>query len=554
MIKYNNKCKVAGEIMSKFVRGTMLVTVATFLTKFLGIIYVIPFNEIVGHIGGTLYGYAYVPYNILLSISTIGIPLAVSKMVAKYNALEDYYTGLRVFRTGILLMIISGFIAFLIMYFGSGFLANLMIKDDYKDAISSSDITLVMKMVSFALLIIPAMSIVRGFFQGYQSMGPTAVSMLVEQIARIAFLLISTILVVKVFDGTIATAVGFATFGAFVGGLASIAVLMIYWQRRKNNIFYHVNNQEIKTDIPLKELFYELFSYSGPFVLVGLATSLYQLVDQFTFQRAMVAIGEGDTWSIAYSVINVYGHKLVIIPVTIATGMSLSLLPALTRSYTKNDFEELYREINQALQIIFVLVIPAAVGLLMLSDVAYGSLFKLDNIEITGPLLAWYAPTAVFFALFVVSTSMLQGINQQNFAVVSLGVGLFLKLALNITFIHFFGAKGAIFGTSLGVGTAVFLNLWRVKVAVEFSYRKIRKRIILIGLFSAIMALVLWGLKLFLGTFLNYLENRFHSVIVLILGVGIGGMVYLWLAYQSTLLERSFGDRVKKLERYIPKI
>lgn len=541
-------------MMSKIVRGTVLLTGATFLSKFLGMIYVIPFNELVGNVGTTLYGFAYVPYNILLSISTVGVPLAVSKMVSKYNALEDYETGLRIFRSGILLMLFTGFIAFLTMFFSSEFFASKMITNTTDDGITISDVTKVMRMVSFALLIIPAMSIVRGFFQGYQSMGPTAISQVVEQIARILFLLIATFFVLKIYGGTIATAVGFATFSAFIGGLASCFVLFIYWQKRKGNIKKYLDQQIHRSNIPLKQLFYELFSYAGPFILVGLATSLYQLVDMFTFERAMVAIGLGEIWEITYSVINVLGHKLVIIPVTIATGLSLALLPALTRSFTMNNRMELFRQINQALQIIFVLVIPASIGLLMLSDVAYGSLFKLDHIEITGPLLAWYAPTALFFALFVVSTSILQGINQQNFAVISLAAGLLLKILFNITFIHHFGAKGAVFGTALGVGTAVLLNLWRIKVSVQFSYKKIAKIVMLISIFTFVMALVIWFVKFLLGTVFNYDQNRFHAMIVLFLGVGIGGFVYLWLAYQSTLLERTFGDKVKILERFIPKI
>lgn len=540
--------------MSKIVRGTMLLTGATFLSKFLGMIYVIPFNELVGSTGTTLYGFAYVPYNILLSISTVGVPLAVSKMVSKYNALEDYDTGMRIFKAGIVLMLFTGFIAFLTMFSSAEFLASKMITGSVKDGITVTDVAKVMRMISYALLIIPAMSIVRGFFQGYESMGPTAISQVIEQIVRILFLLIATFLVMKVYDGAVSTAVGFATFSAFIGGLASCFVLFIYWQRRKGNIQQHLNQQTHTSNIPLKKLFYELFSYAGPFILVGLATSLYQLVDMFTFERAMVAVGRGEIWEIGYSVINVLGHKLVIIPVTIATGLSLALLPALTRSFTMNHRTQLFQQINQALQIIFVLVIPAAVGLLMLSDVAYGSLFGLDHIHLTGPLLAWYAPTALFFALFVVSTSILQGINQQNFAVVSLSAGLLLKILFNITFIHHFGAKGAVFATALGVGTAVTLNLWKVKISIDFSYKKIGKLVILIGIFTTIMSIVIWLLKYMFGFFLDYGENRLHAIIVLLLGVGIGGFVYLWLAYQSTLLERTFGDRVKVLERFIRKI
>src|SRR5690625_6850852 len=103
--------------MSNIVRGTMLLTAATFLSKFLGMIYVIPFNELVGETGGTLFNFAYTPYNILISLSTIGVPLAVSKFVSKYNTLGDYATGIRMFKAGITLMIITGFIAFITLFF-----------------------------------------------------------------------------------------------------------------------------------------------------------------------------------------------------------------------------------------------------------------------------------------------------------------------------------------------------------------------------------------------------------------------------------------------------
>lgn len=543
----------AGEIMSNIVRGTMLLTGATFLSKFLGMIYVIPFNELVGETGGALFNFAYTPYNILISLSTVGVPLAVSKFVSKYNALEDYETGMRMFRAGMTLMAFTGVFAFLLLFFGAEFLASKMITGGASDSISVDDVAMVLRMVSFALIIIPGMSIVRGFFQGHQSMGPTAISQVIEQIVRIVFLLTGAFVVVKVLDGTIATAVGFATFAAFIGGLASCLVLWVYWRKRKGFIERKIHQQQYTYDIPTKDLFIELFSYAGPFVLVGLATPLYQLVDQFTFERAMTAIGEGTSWAVPYAAINFYGHKLVIIPVTIATGLSLAILPALTKASTEKNQQQIVHQINQALQIIFVLVVPAFVGLVFLSDVAYGSLYGLSNIDVTAPLLAWYAPVSLLFALFIVSSSILQGINQQRFAVVSLSAGLLLKILFNIQFIHMFGAKGAIFGTAVAVITAVSLNLWRVKKALQFSFKQTIKRLLLVLIFSAIMIVVIWVLRLVLGMVLPYEESRFASVIMLLIGVVGGGAVYLWFAYQSTLLERVLGNRVKKLERFLRK-
>ncbi|WP_053218846.1 putative polysaccharide biosynthesis protein [Virgibacillus senegalensis] len=536
--------------VNNIVRGTMLLTAATFISKFLGMIYVIPFNEIVGAEGGALYQYAYIPYNILISISTVGVPLAVSKFVSKYNSLGDYQTGRKMFKAGFSLMAITGFFAFLIMFLGAGILANIYIPDD-SEGIAAADVAMVIRMVSFALLVIPAMSIVRGFFQGYESMGPTAVSQVVEQIVRIVFLLVAVYLVIDVFGGTTKLAVGFATFAAFVGAIASCLVLWLFWRKRKRHLDRQVEQQVESYDLPMGALFKELFRYAGPFVLVGIATPLYQFVDSVTFKRGMAAIGQSDMADIALSNINLYGHKLVIIPVTIATGMSLAALPAITKSFTEKNRQRMYQQINQSLQTIMLLILPSTVGLSILSYEAYQSFYGTDHIQLNGSLLGWYAPVALAFGFFTVSSSILQGINQQRFAVISLTAGLLVKILLNLPFIHTFGAKGAVLATMLAVFTAVLLNLWRVKQAVAFPLKQFRKRSMLIAIFATIMGVVVWLVKWGLGFFVSYQDGRAEGVFVLAVGVIAGAIVYLWLCYESTLLERVLGSRVRIIDKFL---
>src|SRR5690625_808656 len=255
---------------NKILRGTVLLTGAAFLSKFLGMIYVIPFNEFVGSQGGALYYYAYNPYTILISISTVGIPLAVSKIVSKYNSLGYYETGLKVFRASLLLTGITGFLAFVILYLSSGWLASRFIYSDVHGN-TVEDVKQVIQMVSFALLLIPGMSVVRGFFQGNQRMEPTAISQVVEQIIRIAFVLLSAFVIIKLFHGSVVLAVSFATFAALIGALASCIILFIFWKRKRQQLREKVKISNRKLDISTKSLFYELFSYAGPFVLVGIA-------------------------------------------------------------------------------------------------------------------------------------------------------------------------------------------------------------------------------------------------------------------------------------------
>lgn len=535
--------------MSKtIVRGTMLLTGAAFLSKLLGMIYVIPFNELVGSKGGALYSYAYNPYTILISISTVGVPLATSKFISKYNSLGDYYTGMRMFRLGLILMSITGILSFLILFLGADFIAQNIVTDD-SHGNSVADVKMVIRTVSFALLIIPGMSIIRGFFQGNQSMGPTAVSQVVEQVVRIIFVLGSAFIVIKIYNGAIATAVGFATFAAFVGAIASLAVLMSYWVKRKDYTMTKVDAQIVKEEIPIKDLILELFSYAGPFILVSIAIPLYQNVDTFTFNKAMESIGQGNISEAAFAAINLYGHKLVIIPVTLATGISMTVIPVLTQSFTNNDYFNLKKQINQTLQIVFVVVVPAVVGLAVLSYEAYGSIYGLEDIELTSYLLAWYAPVALLFALYSVSAAILQGINQQNFAVVGLLIGFTVKIVLNTLMIQQFGAIGSILTTMLAVLVALTINLVRIKSAIGFSYKETFKRLLLVLIFSFVMLVGLFGFKYIMNMMFNYQDSRLGVSIILILGVCLGGLIYFVLAYKSTLLEKTLGGKIGFLER-----
>ncbi|MEK4302178.1 polysaccharide biosynthesis protein [Oceanobacillus sp. FSL W8-0428] len=534
--------------MSNMLRGTMLLSGASFLSRFLGMIFVIPFFAIVGTTGNALFGYAYTPYSIFISLSTVGIPAAVSKFVSKYNALGDYQIGMRMFRAGSALMLVTGVIAFLILFLSADWIGAHQIKGE-NGSITSDDVAFVIRMVSFALIVIPAMSIVRGFFQGNQSMGPTAISQTIEQIVRIIAILAGSYIIVNYFNGSITLAVGFAAFAALIGALASCLVLFWYWKKRKPFIDKQIAKQEITHDFRTVDLFKELFRYAGPFVIVGLAIPLYQFVDQFTFQPAMVASGRAALWETEIAVINNLGHKIIIIPMTIATGLSMAMLPSLTNAFTQKDQTTYTKLINQALQVIMVFVIPATAGIAILSDEIFGALFTLEDIEITGSLMAWYAPVALLFGLITVTAGMLQGVNQQNYAVVSLLGGLLVKVIFNSQFIHLFGGKGAILGTAIAAGIAVGLNLARLKRTVNFSFKQTIKRTILILIFTGMMCFVIAVLKFAFGFFLPYQEVRWATVIMLLIGVSAGGLFYLYLAYKSTLLDHIFNGSVPGLNR-----
>lgn len=527
---------------NRIVRGTLLLTAAGYISRFLGMIYVIPLNALVGAKGMALYSYAYIPYTVLLSLSSVGIPPAISKIVAKYNSLGLYKTGYRVFRLSFYFMILTGIAAFLLLFFAAEPIAHMIVASKDPKGNTVEDVTKVIQMVSFALIVVPAMSAVRGFFQGHQTMEPTAVSQVVEQIVRISFVLIAGFVVIVIFDGSYVTAVSFATFAAFIGALGSVVILLKFWNGKKDLFYENIAKQRKTVTLSTKDLLLEMFSYAIPFILVGIATPLYQFIDLFTFNRAMEAIGLSDISELSFAAIHVNGNKLIVIPVMIATGMSLTLVPSLTESFTKRMHQKLISEINLAVQIVLLFVVPAVFGLIALAPEAYGSLFSMNDLNITGSLLAWSAPLAIVLALFTVSAAILQGINEQRFAIVSLSAGFIIKLSLNSVLIHTFGAKGSIFATALAVGIASFLNLWRIKSVLHMSFVQTYKRGLFIFIFSILMYIAVIVSKWLLGFFMPFDESRLFATLMLGIGVFIGIIVYFFFTYKSTLLDAVLGD------------
>src|SRR3954465_7260448 len=136
-------------MQSKLLRGTFILTLGTILSKVIGLVYVIPFYQIVGKQGTQLYSYGYVPYTIFISIATAGVPLAVSKFIAKYNALEEYAVGRKLFKSGLMVMSLTGFAAFLIMYLAAPVLAEMSNPGNEMDAAIT-----VIRAVSFALILV----------------------------------------------------------------------------------------------------------------------------------------------------------------------------------------------------------------------------------------------------------------------------------------------------------------------------------------------------------------------------------------------------------------
>lgn len=545
-----------------FVRGTLLLSAGNLISRALGLLYTFPFQAMVGIAGVTLYQAAYTYYALMIAISTAGIPVAVSKFIAKYNALGEYGTSQRLFRQGMKLMLVTGVVAFLLLFSAAPWLSELMVRNSENNQQYIDSLTLVTRSVSFALLLIPAMSMVRGYFQGHQDMAPTAISQVIEQIVRIMFLLSGTMLVLFVFSdselvrplaetlgGTAAVettelnglkvlAVTIATFSAFIGAIGSIIVLAIYWRKRKD-IHRKTDNPDGTPVRSMKSLLLELLSYSIPIVMVGLSTPLYQFVDQLTMVNTLLNAGKTVSEATsAFGFLTGNAHKIVLIPVSIAASVSMATIPLVTRSFTHGDMNKVRNQVNHIFQVSFFVTIPAVIGLVALSEPLFGTLFPGDREGWV--YLLHYAPSAFFLAYYSVAAAILQGINKQYFTIFATAMGLLAKVVLNVPFVYAIGGIGAGYATIAGYIVAIILMVWKIQRSLNFSYKQLVRRTVLMFAMGAVMFVAVYGSLFFT---LNEEPSWSNDIVATIVGFGIGLVIYGYLGWRSHLAGKLLGKR-----------
>ena len=209
---------------NSFIGGAFVATLGIIIVKVIGLLYVVPFNAIIGEQGGALYGYAYNIYMLFLSISSAGFPFAISKITSEYNALGLKKAVKDTYKIATRLIFVISIIIFILLFVFAPQIGKLII-GNATGGNTYEDIGFVIRMVSFAILIVPFLSVTKGFLQGHKFIAPTSASQVIEQIVRVLVILLGSFLALKVFGSSLKTAVGIAVSGAFFGGLVAYLYL-----------------------------------------------------------------------------------------------------------------------------------------------------------------------------------------------------------------------------------------------------------------------------------------------------------------------------------------
>ena len=525
-----------------FLAGAAISTIGIVICKVIGLVYVIPFYAIIGTQGGALYSYAYSIYNMFLNLATSGIPVAMSKVVSEYNEIGYYNTKERTFKTGLKIIGILGLISFLVLFIFAPQIAYLII-GDVKGGNSVEDVTMVIRVISTAILVVPFLSVSKGYLQGHKIMQVSSVANILEQIVRVIVILAGSFLTLKVFHLSLNTAVGIAVFGATVGAL--FAYFYVYAKIRKSKgLNRKAKETAAEKKITNKDLIRQIVVYALPFVAISVLQSAFVMVDVFTDVRGLTSIGYTTKISEdVLSVIATWGSKLNMIVMSISMGIVMSLIPAIASSYAVKKYDEVNSKVNQALRTLLFVCVPMATGLCFLSSAVWTVFYGYN--ELNSSVFKLLIMSQITLSVCSVMVNASQSMNNTKQSIIALGGSLIAKIVLNVPMMHLFNLIGieayyAPIALNILIDTSASLYLlYIVKKDTKISCFKTIQTIIKIVLCTVIMVMVLSILNLFIP---SYSHSRMMSILYIILYGIVGMATYFFVAYKSKTIDNVFGN------------
>ena len=533
-------------IMNKnsFLNGALITTIGIIITKSLGMIYVIPFHSLIGEEGGALYGYAYTVYTFIISLSSAGIPLSISRIVSEYQTLGYYNAKKRAFILGKRISLLLGIFFFLIMIIFSPLIAKSIL-GNISGGNTIRDVSFVIRVISSALLVVPVLSRYRGYFEGHRFMTPPSISQVIEQLFRVLIILIGSFISLKIFKFNLSTTIGIALFGTVIGAFMSYIYLVdkMFKNKSKFNDKIRPVNEPIVTD---KTIIKKIFFYAFPFIMIDFGKALYNYIDMVTVVKGLVNYAEYNIKDAeaVYSMLSTWAAKFNMIALSLSSGVIVSLVPILSESIVKKDYDEINKKIIQALNVLLFLTIPITLGVSFLSKPIW-MLFYGESIY--GPsVLSYNIFVGLFISLFTSLVTTLMALKDYRAVFISLFTGVILKMLLNVTLLITFNSMsfppyyGVITSTIISYFVSYIICMVVLKVKYKITLEDTVKNFVDVMCASVLMFIVLFILRLFIPI---YSVSRINNVLIILFYAFIGTLIYFAYSYYSGMLYNIFGDR-----------
>ncbi len=507
------------KIQKNFMSSALILAVANVLVKIIGAVYKIPLSNLITPTGMNYYNDAYQIYALLFVLSTAGVPIAIAKMVSESLVDGRKEEPKKILGVSTKIFALIGLIFMTALIFTAPSLSGLL---------SSETTNYCFYMIAPAIFLVATTATIKGYFQGYKCMQPTAI----YQVLEAGFKLFGLILVAGLYYFTsyktnpmalaCAGILG-VTFGSFAA-----AIFMVIRFLREKEI-----GKDIENSLPSRSngtLGKMVLTLAIPISLSNAVMSVTSTLDMFFVKNNLEIFGKAN-WNLAdldaiqAEVRDIYGaytgatSSLFNLPPTITVAVGVAVLPFLTTAFAEKNIGDAFKNMRSSAKVISILAMPCALGMSFLSEPIVKSLFNRDYWSVGIPTLSLLAISVFFVAMVSLTGIFLQAVGKVKISLMTMGIGAVMKLTVNILAVRSIGIMGAPLGTFACYFTIMMLNLF-------FIYKYIGFRLPLIStiLKPLLCALLCCGAAY--GTWRIFAAINFSVRLSLIISILVAVLIY----------------------------
>ncbi len=494
-----------------FMQGVFAMMFSQVLIKLLGLVYKLYLTnrEGFGDEGNAIYSSGFYIYSLLLTLSSVGIPNAISKLVSERIAIGDNKGANRIFKIAFFVFGFLGFIGTAILFFGAHYISNIILK------IPEAEMTLVA--LSPSIFFVAIICVIRGYFNGNGTLKVTANSQTLEQVFKTVFtiLLVESVVIISGINTSLMAAganfaTTFATFGSFT------YLFFFYKKHRTANI----NAPDVITKKEsIIQIIKKILYVSMPISLSAILTSISKNIDSVTVVRGLTTFMEASKAKIQYGILGGKVDTLTSLPLSFNVAFATALVPAISYARAKKDMQTANRRVGFSILVTILIGLPCTVGMCIFSKQILQLLFPA---QADGAVVLAISSLVIIFAVLAQTINgALQGLGKVMVPAIAFGVGVIVKLILNIILIPIpsIGINGAAIGTVVCniIACIIGFSVLNKNIEVKFG---ISKYVIKPIIASAIMGVCSYAV--YLG-----LIGIISEKIATILAIGLAIIIYI---------------------------
>ena len=501
---------------NSFMKNVLLLMCSQFLIKILGMIYrfVITNFEGFGDVGVGYYSAGYQIYALLLTLSSVGIPSVISKMVSERLAIDDKAGAQRIFKVSLAFFAVVGLIASLGLYFGADLIA--------RNVLNVPDTAYVMRVLAPAIVLVSISSVLRGYFAGQQDMKPTSVSQTLEQFLNCVLSITFVYACIGKEPYIMAAAGNLSTTLAIV---ISFGYLIRYY--KGNKIIPEKGQVSPESKKTNKQLLKTVLAISIPITLGSIISVISSVIDtatvsnciQYAYRNAGMAKDALENFAMSKAGILSKVDTLTTLPLAVNLAFSTALVPTISESIAKKEYKAASSRMTFSLFASILIILPCAAGFIALADSILKMFYPTAS---DGALILQISSIAmIFIALNHTINGGLYGLNLPRVPVVALALGIIVKIVLNITLVS--NPNVNIAGAAIGSVACQFIAFLLCFKVVDMKLKvkgDIKKNILKPLLASIIMGAIVYGVNMLLKMVIS------QVVVSTLLSIFVGVLVY----------------------------